>query len=77
LIKSEKTKQLLANRILKVLEQHGGLTCFELTYRMKFFKGGATIHYDRRRIVRYLLLLKNLGKVEFDKTTRIWSLKTA
>ena len=75
MIKTEKTKQLLMNTILRLLEQHGGLACFELTYRMKFCEGGTTTNYDRRRIVRYLLLLRNLDKVEFDKTTKIWSLR--
>jgi len=42
---------------------------------MKFCEGGTTTNYDRRRIVRYLLLLRNLDKVEFDKTTKIWSLR--
>gem|GEM_PF-6600135 len=36
LINSGTTKQLLTNTILRVLEQHGELTCFELMYRMKF-----------------------------------------
>ena len=77
MIKSEKTKQLLTNKILKMLEQHEGLTCFELTYRMKFHEGGTTANYDTIRIVRYLLLLRKLDKAEYDKTTNIWFFKVA
>ena len=58
MIRSEKTKQLLMNTILRVLEQHGRLTYLELTYRMKFRKGNTITNYDRGRIIRYLLLSK-------------------
>jgi len=73
--KSEKTKQVLMNTILRVLEQHGELTCSKLTYRMIFRKGNTATNYDRRRIIRYLLLLSKLAKVEYDKTTKKWGLK--
>ena len=58
LIRSEKTKQLLMNTILRVLEQHGRLTYLELTYRMKFRKSNTITNYDRGRVIRYLLLSK-------------------
>jgi len=75
LIRSEKTKRLLMNTILRVLEQHGELTCSKLTYRMIFCKGNTATNYDRRRIIRYLLPLSNLAKVEYDRTTKKWSLR--
>lgn len=75
MIRSEKTKQLLMNTILRVLEQHGRLTCSKLTYRMIFCKGNTAINYGRRRIIRYLLLPSNLAKVEYDKTIKKWGLK--
>jgi hypothetical protein len=56
-----------------MLEQHGGLTCFELTYRMKFHEGGTTANYDTIRIVSCLLLLRKLDRVIVDKTTKLWS----
>ena len=68
-------RQLLMNTILRVLEQHGELTCSKLTYRMRFCKGNTTTNYDRRRNIRYLLLLSNLAKVEYDKTTKNGGLK--
>ena len=77
MIKREKTKQLLTNKILKILEQHGGLTCFELTYRMKFHEGDTTANYGTRRIVRCLLLLRKSDRVIVDKTTKLWSFRVA
>jgi len=68
LIRSEKTKQLLMNTILRVLEQHGELTCSKHTYRMIFCRGNAAISYDRRGIIRYLLLSK---KPESSTTRRL------
>lgn len=56
--------------ILRVLEQHEKLACFELMYRMKFCRGNTTTNHNRRKNVRYLLLLSLLVKVEYDKTTK-------
>lgn len=60
-----------------MLEQHGGLTCFELTYRMESYEGGTTANYDTRRIVSHLLLLRKLDRVIVDKTTKLWSFRVA
>jgi hypothetical protein len=63
----------LTNEILKMLEQHEGLTCFELTYQMEFYEGGTTANSDSRRIVSHLLLLRKLDRAIADKTTKLWS----